>query len=374
MGKIVAYVRATGIYDDSRATKEIMALADFVEHVYVLSWDRNGCAEEKCKEVFQKYNNISLYFFKAEIIGSSIGIKNIDKLIRWNRWVQRILCSLQKIDAVHACNLDSGIGAYRYCRKKKAKLVYDIYDYYIDSHNIPEALQGIVEREEIKIINYADVTVICTEERREQISKANPKKIVVIHNSPNVEEFDDGQEIYDYVYCGTLGGGRLIAEILNQYDFHSDLKFVFAGYGANATIAEELAAKYDNFFFEGSIPYSRVIELEKKAMAISAIYKPDVRNHRLCAPNKFYEALALSKPVIVCKGTGIDKIVEENNCGMTIDYDAEQFYDALQTFKNNGNLTTNMGKNGRSVYDNRYKWSVMREILIKCYKELFKTT
>ena len=37
-------------------------------------------------------------------------------------------------------------------------------------------------------------------ERKFQISKAHPKKVVVIYNSPDVDDFDECEEKYDYVY------------------------------------------------------------------------------------------------------------------------------------------------------------------------------
>ena len=41
-----------------------------------------------------------------------------------------------------------------------------------------------------------------------------------------------------------------------------------------------------------------------------------------CVRYKLYEAMALGKPIIVCKNTGIDSFVKENNLGAVINYDA----------------------------------------------------
>ena len=88
------------------------------------------------------------------------------------------------------------------------------------------------------------------------------------------------------------------------------------------------------------------------------------RNHQLCAPNKFYEALALSKPIIVCKGTGIDNIVQENKIGIVINYSASEFYDAVIWFKNNLEEAIAMGNRGRLLYEENYRWSIMEQKLI----------
>lgn len=368
--KTVAYVRATNIYDDSRATKEILALAEAGYQVKVLAWDRNGKAKVKCAEVFaQQQDRVSCVYYSAEA-ENGIGIRNITKLLGWIQWVYKTLKGYGKLDVVHACNLDAGLGAYWYCRQTGTTLIYDIYDYYIDSHRIPSIAVPMVEKMEITIINHAKVTIICTEERKEQIAKASPKKVVVLHNSPDVPSVAQRNIKYDYAYCGALVGSRLVAEILDSYEDNSNLRFVFAGYGPLGGKAEELDKRFEHFTFKGAIPYSEVLETEAVSMAIAAIYEPTIRNHRLCAPNKFYEALALAKPVIVCRGTGIDKIVEQNQIGVVIDYDAGQFYKALAYLKANPELAREMGTRARELYEKKYTWSLMEKILLEIYDEL----
>ena len=79
----------------------------------------------------------------------------------WFKFVKKILKLVQaEIDVVHACDLDSGLPAKSMCKKYNKKLVYDIYDYYIDAHRMFGRLSGIVEKMEIKVINFADCTII----------------------------------------------------------------------------------------------------------------------------------------------------------------------------------------------------------------------
>ena len=368
--KTVAFIRGTGIFNDSRSTKEILALIEAGYRVEVLGWDRDGTAVEQCRSVFASVAdsvNLSFYSVRAE---NGIGVKNINKLIGWFGWIRKALKKAGPLFAVHACDLDAGIAARRFCKKHRVKLVYDIFDYYVDAHYVPSVLRGLVERMEIKVINHADVTVICTEERKEQIEKATPKKLIVIHNSPELKSFASSEEDTDYFYCGAMSGRRLISEILEGYESNTELSLTFAGYGPHSARATELAERHEGFSFLGPLPYSRVLELEARARVLSAIYEPTIRNHRLCAPNKFYEALALGKPVIVCRGTGIDQIVEENNIGCVIDYDAEQFYDALRRLCADGDARRQMGVRARRLYDEKYKWDIMKRILLETYSQL----
>lgn len=366
--KTVAFVRTTGIYNDSRAIKEITALAKAGYRVIVLGWDRDGKAEQFCRQEIRT-EQADFRFFQVQL-PNGIGMKNIDKLFSWFRWVERQLSKIRDLFAVHACDLDTGFAAYRYCRRNSVRLVYDIYDYYVDCHFVPPVLKAWVERAEINIINHAEITIICTEERRQQIAKAQPRRLAVIHNSPDVDAVPEEKTEYDYAYCGSLVRERMVGDILEKYPENSQLVMCMAGQEDCAPLAEAVSRQYPNFTFLGAVPYSKVLDIESRAMCLSAIYDPGWRNHQLCAPNKFYEALALGKPIIACKGTGIDRIIDHHNIGITIRYNVEEFYCALRSLKADPALCASMGKRARLLYEQEYSWKLMESRLLSAYGEL----
>lgn len=299
-----------------------------------------------------------------------VGHTKISKMIarkKWFQWLKGNLSLINGIDVIHACDYDTGAIVRIFSKNKGVRYVYDIYDYYVDAHPVPKLLKSYIEKGEIDTIENAEFTIICTEERREQIKKAVPKKLVVIHNSPEVMKLEESPEEYDYVYCGSLYDGRLIKETLDEYPNHEQLHFVFAGYGEYTEIARKLAVEFSGFEFLDSIPYAQVLEVEMKSKVISALYDPRIRNHQLCAPNKFYEALALGKPLIVCKGTGIDRVVEKENIGYTINYDVHEFYDAINKLVHDPDLRKEMGYKARKLYESKYRWELMKERLISAY-------
>lgn len=368
--KSILYIRADGIYYDSRATKEIKTLLDAGYHIIVLGWDRDGKAETKCCSEFKIYGNqIEFFLYKGMIHGSaSHGLKH---LWGWLRFVRAEIKRLKNnVYAVHACDLDSILLSYKLIKHYRLPLVYDVYDYYVDSHYyLPKLLNLFLERIEISIINRADITIICTEERKEQLAKAKPRKIAIIHNSPDVEYLKN-EIVYDYFYCGSLCDSRLLKETFSEYTNNSDLKVCIGGFGTYEKEVKEVAEKFDNFSFLGPISYADCLVNESKSLCLSAIYEPSIRNHKLCAPNKFYESLALGKPVIVCKGTGIDKIVKENNIGIIIDYDAKQLYNAVRTLASNPQLCEEMGLKARKLYEEKYNWCIMSKRLLDIYSSI----
>ena len=361
----IAYIRSDNIYGDSRATKEINALLECGYTIDVFGWDENLNTLEICEKIFHG-KDVKFTFYKGAKSQGSI----IQKIKSFIGWMQFAAVELKKenYDFLHACDLDCGMIA----KQSRIPYVYDIYDYFVDSHSLNQIFRFIFEHMEIGVINSSSATVICTEERRAQIVKAHPKKTVVIYNSPDISPTEE-QNVsikYDYAYCGTLGEGRLIKEILSAYEGHEDLHFAFAGNGTYAQMVDELSKVEPNFIFKGTIPYREVLEIERSSMVISAIYNPITRNNRLCAPNKFYEALALGKPVIVCRGTGIDKVVEQNGLGIVIDYNADEFYKAMMHLRNNPELCDRMGKAGKKLYESDFMWSKSKALLQELYSNL----
>ncbi len=360
----ILYARASGIYNDSRASKEIAALREKGYSLLVLAWDKDGRSKAACKELLP---DVPFRFYTAPVEGG-LGLKGIGKLLGFWHFLRREMKRMDRTSllAVHACDLDTGLPLRGLCQKYGIPLIYDIYDYYADSHALPGAALHYLEKQEIRCINEAHTTIICTEERREQLRLAKPQSVTVIYNSPEVAQLPHVDSVYDYAYCGNLGNGRMVKEILEAYPSHSDLKFFFAGIGTYAPLAQKLSETYDNFTFSGSLPYQKVLEAEAQSRILSAIYEPSSRNHRLCAPNKFYESLALDKPVIVCKGTGIDRIVEAEKIGRAIDYDVTAFYAALRELLDKQDST----HAARKLYESHYRWRDIAKRLCQIYESL----
>ena len=161
----IVFTRSSTIYEDSRATKEITVLLDAGNTVNVLGWDRDGLALEKCKELFYTYgSHISFSFFSGDTGKTMIG--KIIKRREWALWLKHQLSRIADIDVIYACDFDTGVTVREFSRGKNIKYIYYIYDYYVDAHPVPRFLKKLVENNEIKIINEANLTIICTEERK----------------------------------------------------------------------------------------------------------------------------------------------------------------------------------------------------------------
>ena len=274
--------------------------------------------------------------------------------------------------AIHSCDLDTGWVAYKAAKKYKIKLIYDVYDYYVDTRVLPALLSTILEKREIKTINFACVTILCTEQRIAQISKAKPKRVVYLHNTPELPKFDvtekdDVDDKTTIVFIGSLSEDRLLAEIAEKIPHKESVELIIGGYGKYSELYKEMSEKHENIIYVGSQSFNNTLMIENKCNILFACYNPEIKNHKFSAPNKVYHAMAMSKPVIVCRGTGIDELVLQENFGLVIDYDPDSFFSAIEQLKE-FKTRKKMGEHGNALYHKSYSFDIMKNRLLEIYK------
>src|SRR5438093_11988180 len=85
-----------------------------------------------------------------------------------------------------------------------------------------------------------------------------------------------------------------------------------------------------------------------------------VPNNRLAAPNKLFEAMMFSKPVLVTQGTAAAEIVREVGCGIVVPYgDREALRRALETLILSPAESAAMRARGRAAFEAKYYWRAM---------------
>lgn len=356
--KQVLFLRSTSVVNDSRAKKEIDFYKENNCNVIVLGWNRQKLNIPDTEDI-----RYIMYEKKSEY---GNGLKNIFKMFGFEMYIYRKVKKYKNnIDIIHACDFDTAFVAYKAFRKSRTKFLYDIYDFYVDCHNLKK-LKGVVEKKDIKLINNSDIVLICSEKRKQQITKSNPKKVLIIHNSPEVVEKNTEMKPFDekcvkVCYVGILQDDRLLVEVCNEVKNSKEVELHIGGFGKYETYFENMAKKYHNIKYYGSMNYDEVLKLEKDCDILFATYNPEILNHKYSAPNKVYEAMALGKPIIVCKNTGIDEMVSNNKIGYAIDYSAKEFMDKIKNINELEYLS--MAKNAKKVYLEKYSWEKMKALL-----------
>ena len=77
------------------------------------------------------------------------------------------------------------------------------------------------------------------------------------------------------------------------------------------------------------------------------------------APNKFYEALALGKPLVMFHNTGMDGIVEAQDIGAVCEATEEGLLEAFRTLIARKSKWDRMGKSMRELFESDYSWDIM---------------
>lgn len=372
----IIFIRSNPVDPDSRVEKEINSLLKQNHLIKILAWDRSEDYKVKKNVLFLENGNVDIFRFGIPATFGGGMKKNLLPLLKFQlnvfQWLNN---NKDSFDAIHACDFDTAFISSKIAFKYEKKFVYDIFDYYVDAFNVPKKIKKMIEKKDKEIINNSDAVIICTEKRKEQIGDVNQKNIHVIHNSPpmyindKVGRFNLNKEKIKIVYVGILDDGRLIKETAEIVKNNIDYEYHVAGFGRLAPLLEEMSQKYKNIFFYGKIPYIQTLELEKNCDIMTALYDPAVPNHNYAAPNKFYEALMLGKPLIMAKNTGMNEVIEKYKIGVVIEYGEKSLEEGINRLVELKDEWPKISCNMKNIYRDNYSWNEMENRLLKIYSE-----
>jgi glycosyltransferase involved in cell wall biosynthesis len=407
MTKRVLLVRSNPIAPDPRVEKTARALADAEYGVTVLGWDRTATLPRSRQ---RPYGAQVLLPIRAAF---GRGLGNTPQLMRWQwgllRWLLR---HRRDFDVIHACDFDTILPALFAAQRFGKQVVYDVFDFYADHlRATPRWVLAILRRMELWAVGRADAVIVADKARIEQIEDGNPKSVTVIYNTPedvldNLQAASGEQQDSDspssavhrpsspprprspvsghvsqkssldfrLAYVGLLHIERGLRELLEVLSEHPDWSLELAGFGGDEARILELAEPLPNVRFHGRIDYDSALQLMYNADALIGTYDPAILNHRYASPNKLFEAMMLAKPIVVARGTNMDRIVERHTCGLVVPYgDLWALESAIDKLASNRDLRERLGANGRRAYNERYNWSVMRTRLTDLYAGLLNS-
>lgn len=370
--KTVFILRSNPVAPDPRVEKVCHALSKSGYNVKVIAWDRSGTYPKYEKKEFGEIVRIKI---KS---GYGKGIKNILNFIKWQFFLIIFLLK-NKYDIVHCCDFDTIVPGYLISKKvKRAKVVYDIFDFYADMlRNTPSILIKLIRWLDLHLINCVDAVILADESRKKQIRKTRPKELKIIYNTP-LDIYQEKQvitkeenEFFRICYIGILQIERGLLEMIDVVSKHPKWVLDIAGYGGDADRILDEIKKHKNIRYHGILDYDTSLRLSEKATVLFAIYDPRVPNHKYACPNKLFEAMMLGKPIIVSDDTTMSKIVKEVKNGIVIPYgDKNALENALITLSENLQLREMLGRNSRKAYKSKYNWRRMEEELISLYRNL----
>lgn len=378
--KRIIVLRTNKVDPDPRVEKEVSSLIKCKDlNVEVNAWDRDGKYNWKKERLILQ--NGAVIIHRIGIPGTwGKGMKsNLFPSIKYEiRLFFWLIKHCKEYDYIHACDLMTGLPALLPTKLFRKKFVYDCVDYYSDSQTGPKFVLKILKKLETIVINKADITILCSEKRINQIIPAKPKKIVYIHNSPNMDQFsikkvDNGvckskSNKIKITYVGNFCENRWLIQFLNNSSKLKNIMEVhIGGFGGLEDKIKEIVNENENMFYYGKMKYSDVLQLESETDCIVALYETNIKNHIYAAPNKFYEALALGKPLLMIKNSGMSEIVEEKNFGATFMPNFESFSQAINRIIELKKKEHSLSKREMDYFKKNYDWKIMEKRLIDIY-------
>lgn len=342
---MIALLRSTDGNPDSRFEKYVNFLDSESIPNLTICWDRYNVKTPR-------FNR--LYYKKESKYG--LRFKNLTGLLGFNWFILKSLISHRKeYNVIHAADFDTILPAIFMKLVYGKKVIYDIYDWYIDSRSInnPVFKWIIAFFEKINIKN-SDAVIICEEGRKKQIM-FKPKQLWVLPNIPSLRVSSNNYSPKDSItisYVGILGGGRGLMNLIKLAQDMPEVNFIVGGFGPLEKDFLE-AAKLPNFDFRGRVSYDEALRIMSSSDMIYAMYERVNPNHILAAPNKYYEGLALGRPIITTVGTLVGDKVEKYDTGYCID----ENYDSLLGIINGLNKDQLLTKsdNAARLWQSKYK-------------------
>ena len=387
--KKIVILRSQAVNADSRAEKEAYSLLSGGYAPVFLGWNRDvsGNIIHRNKVLFGRTVPLFQICVKGKYFQGFV--KNLIPMARFQmqmlRWLKK---NRQDIDAIHACDLDTALLTARFAKKKHIPFVYDVYDYYPDGHaKKGTGMYKALTRLDRKTEKRSDAVIVCTEERLTQIAPEMCKRVEVIHNalpmlySQNAESKGVVQHngLVHFVFIGAIIRGRYLMEMIETIAAKGNVCDMYiGGFGSDGMIEQIKAyeSRHDNIHFIGFLPYQDVISIEKECDVIPAVFDPTIGNHRFAAPNKFYEAIMLGKPLIMLHDTGMDKWVSEYGIGKVISGETSdefraEFSKAVDELIARRDEWQTIAETERRLYNERFSWEIMESRLLNLYDEMF---
>ena len=339
--------------------------------VEMLTWDRAGTKPKIEYVEGYKVHNLRL---------KSINFKTwsiVPFYILW--WIYAFLFLLKSdADGIHPLSLYSLVPSIPVKFLKNKVIVYDLTDFFADSFNFPSLVQKSFSWFENFCIKFVDAVIIVDEYRIKQIEASKIKNLVTVMNSPEDILFKlnkTNQNKTTIYFGGWISKTRGIEHICNAVQNLSDVELIIAGFGPDEEKVRRSFGCRQNIKFIGLISKEESLQITYNADAICAFYDPKIRINRLASPNKIFDAMMCGTVIIANKeAIPVAKIIETDQCGLLVPYgDIESIVSAIKTLKDNPNIKTELGQNGRNSFENNYDWSIMEQKLLSLYKSVIKS-
>ncbi len=171
-----------------------------------------------------------------------------------------------------------------------------------------------------------------------------------------------------FLYLGTLDRMRrlsFLVEVLAKVrNLVPGVKLYIVGGGnepedeAEILDAAQRLQVEDDLVMLGLLPREKALDVVKQAgVCVSPFYPTPVLNST--SPTKLLEYMALEMPVVANDHPDQRQVLEESGAGLCVQWDADEFADAIATLLNDPQMAAQMGRRGRPWVQNNRSYSML---------------
>jgi glycosyltransferase involved in cell wall biosynthesis len=372
----------TNAFDpDPRVYQEASSLVQNGYDVNIVCWDRERKAPQ-----YEFIDGMRVERIHLESVHGR-GITQILFLLLF--WLKAFLRAFNSdFHVVHCHDFDTLPLGYSLARLKKAKLVYDAHESYVDMlENIPKLVKWGIYRFENLLLRRTDLVITVGDILRDHLEDRGALTTCIIGNWKNPDEFvfsnnlirkererleiSDDQIVISFI--ANLGHERQLPQLVEAIKDNPQVFLVVGGNGPARMIVEKASRQYSNICYLGYVDPSKVPFYTALSDIIFYGFDPTNPNAKFSAPNKLFEAIAAGKPILTGDFGEIARIVREQKCGLILDsYSKEGIRKGISALISIG--FREFMENSQKAASNEYCWEKARSRLLIHYDMLVGNT
>jgi glycosyltransferase involved in cell wall biosynthesis len=212
------------------------------------------------------------------------------------------------------------------------------------------------------------------------------ERVTMIPNSSDLDLFHPGEKDAELVeryhlegrfvvgYAGAIGpSNALEAQVPEAARTlaargRDDIAFLIAGDGKSIPALRELTKDLPSVVLAGSAPKREIPRLTRTADLLMVLFA-DVPILASNSPNKFFDALASGRPVLVNSDGWTRGLVETNDCGVYVKAgDGVAMADAIERLADDADTRACMGANARALAEREFGRDDLAERMLQVLK------
>ncbi|NVO18752.1 MAG: glycosyltransferase family 4 protein [Bacteroidetes bacterium] len=381
---------------DIRVQNEALSLIKEGHEVHILSYNFSN------KPKSELYKGITIHRFRIseQIAKKSLGLIHLIPVFKliWQYEVISIL-KKHKFEAVHIHDLPLCFLTKK-LKSKEVKVVADMhenYPYLVAEQKYMNTKIGRVifskqiwfKKEQIWL-EFADEIVCVAEEMKKRLQNviSKDKNILVVPNTYSFHSFGQEQvenrelkerfkEKFIISYLGGFDEQRGINNLIKAFALMREqiptAMLLLVGDGSIKGDLQELVRELKIeaiTTFEGWQP-SKYVDAYINISSVCII--PHIRSEQTdnSSPNKLFQYMYASKPVVVSNCISLERIIMESGCGLVYeDKNVNELADKLLYLYQNQRDAELMGQKGHDAVIKKYNWDVTVFPLLRIYMDI----